>query len=250
MASDFAIYDEENYTLRNRKEILQILSKLKEDADTLKIAFNHNKEDYLTPIFDVDADNNALLFDMSVDDAFNKRLLASQDLSIEKESGVRIKWHTNKHTMVQLSDGNALRTELPESLIRLQRRELFRLKTPLSKPLRCNIKVPNAFDRKKTDTIHYDLVDVSLGGVGLIVKKKLHPSIKVGDVYEDCKIDLPTGEVSLTLEVRNIIHLSDKTGDQYRIGLQYIDISRGVEHAIHNYTFNLEREMLKAKNGL
>lgn len=251
MANDFIIDDEENYIVRNKKEILQILNQLKHDEASLKIAFNQNKEDYIAPIISIDVDNNAVFFDMTIDEVFNKRLLASDELFIMKDLGVRIKWKTTQHTMSNLLDGNALRVEIPESVVRIQRRELFRLKTPMTNPLTCKIKVDNVFDANKKDNIHYELGDVSLGGVGLVVQKTLHPSIKVGAVFEECSIDFyNTGDTPVTLQVKNIIPFTHNNTEKYRVGLEFVDLKRSTENTIHQYTYNLERELLKTKSSI
>jgi c-di-GMP-binding flagellar brake protein YcgR len=250
MAASIIKPEDESFIVRNKKAVLQILNGLKNDATDLKISFNDGKEDYITPIIDVDVDNNMILFDMSIDAAFNKRLLASNKIGILKDSGIRVKWESDQHSLVTLTDGNALRVELPEVIVRLQRRELFRLPTPMLKPVVCFMPVPNILTPNKNDIIEYDLVDVSLGGVGLVVKKSLHPGIKVGDQFENCKINFHgAGEASLTLQVRNIIPIESKSKkQQYRIGLEFIKPSRGNEGIIHKYTFDLERAMLAEKS--
>lgn len=242
--------EDESFIVRNNKAVLQILNGLKADATSLKISFREGKEDYITTIVDVDVENNAVMFDMSIDDAFNKRLLASDKIGILKETGIGIKWESDQHRLITLLDGNALSVEIPNEIVRLQRRELFRLPAPMIKPVVCLLSVPNILTPSKNDIIEYELADVSLGGVGLIVKKSLHPGIAVGDTFEKCRINFPgAGETSLTLKVRNIIPIKSKSiKQQYRIGLEFIKPSRGNESIIHKYTFDLERAMLAEKS--
>jgi c-di-GMP-binding flagellar brake protein YcgR len=251
MANDIAQPGEEPFVVHNTKEILHILNDLSAQKTALKVSFNQGRNDYLTHIIDIDTDNAFVYLDMGIDDAFNKRLLASPEILILKDSGVRIKWKSNQHTMITLLDGNALKIELPPELIRLQRREVFRLAPPITKPVPCEIPIPNAFNPNLKDILQFNLVDVSLGGVGLIVQKGLHPSLVVGASFEDCKINFPeTGQTNLKLEVKNILTLPAEKGiAKYRVGLEFVNPSRGNESIIHKYTFNLERAMLVAKNS-
>ncbi len=241
---------EEPFVVQSKKEILLIINELMIHKTALKVSFNQLRDDYLTHIINIDVENNLMYLDMGIDDAFNKRLLASPEIYLLKDSGIRIKWKSSQHSAITLLDGNALKIEIPDELIRLQRRELFRLATPISKPIPCEIPIPNAFNSNIKDTLQLNLVDVSLGGIAVIVPKSLHPSMVVGSVFDNCKINFPeVGQTNLKLEVRNILPLnSEKNGQKYRVGLHFINPSRGNESLIHKYTFNLERNILKAKN--
>jgi len=250
MAQDIIQSGEENFVVRNNKEILQILNELVKENTSLKIAFNQGEEDYFTQIIDIDQENNLLYFDMTVDSQFNQRLLASPEIVILKDSGIRIKWKSVQHTMITLLDGNALRVEIPDAIVRLQRRELFRLKTPTINPIPCEITVPDTANTNKKFAIKYNIVDVSLGGIGLIVKDELHPSIVVGALFDQCVINFPeAGKTELKLEVRNIIPLTNEAAEKYRVGLGFVRPSRSIESVIHKYTFNLERSILAARKS-
>ncbi len=241
--------NEEDYIVRNPKEVAQIINTLREDKVNLRVTFNRGQEDFLTNIISQDAEDGHVYLDMTVDDIFNKRMLNSDHILISKDDGIRIKWKSVQHTQVALSDGKALRIEAPKELIRVQRRELFRLQTPIVKPLTCEIPIPNLINPNKTDTITYSLVDVSLGGVGLIVTTSIHPSIEVGKSFDACKINFPdVGDANLTLEVRSITPLPSENEQKFRIGMQYVRPTRANENMIHRYTFDLERAMLAARS--
>jgi len=250
MATEIIQAGEEPFVVKNIKEILLIINELFTQKIAIRVAFNQGRDDYLTHIINIDVENNLIYLDMGIDDAFNKRLLASPEILLLKDSGIRIKWKSVQHSSITLLDGNALKIEIPRELIRLQRRELFRLATPISKPIPCEIPIPNAFNSNMKDILQLNLVDVSLGGIGVIVPKGLHPSLVVGSVFENCKIIFPeVGQTNLNLEVRNILPLNaENHGQKYRVGLHFINPSRSTEAIIHKYTFNLERAILKAKN--
>lgn len=241
---------EEPFVITNTKEISQIIDDLHHQKTTLRVASSQGRDEFLTRIINVDHDNGFVYFDMGIDELFNKRLLASPEILFVKDSGIRIKWKSTQHSAITLTDGHALRIEIPKELIRLQRRELFRLATPATKPLACEMLVPNAINHTLKDTLSLNLVDISLGGIGVLALKALHPSMQIGAIFDGCKINFPElGLASLKLEVRNILPVnSDSLIQKHRIGLSYIHLSRANEGIIHKYTYNLERELLKAKN--
>lgn len=241
--------NEEDYIVRNPKEIIQLINALIEDRINIRVAFNEGKEDYITNIISVDTENGHLYLDMTVDEIFNKRMLNSQSLTIIKDDGIRIKWKCALHTQIALSGGKALRMEIPEEVIRLQRRELFRLNTPIVKPLTCHIPIPNLINPNKMDNVTYHLVDVSLGGIGLIVPNAVHPAIEIGKQFDDCRVDFPNiGEARLTLEVRNIVQKATDGTKKFRVGMEYVRPTRANENMVHRYTYDLERAILVARN--
>lgn len=251
MTTDIAQSGEEDFIVRHKLEILQILNALKDEENDLKVSFNHGEDDYVTRIIHISDDHQHLYLDMTIDEDFNKRMVASPELLIHKDNGIRIKWKARQHCVAKLTDGYALKMEMPKALVRLQRRELFRLKTPMVNPIPCEIPVPDHENPKVKKSIQYNLADVSLGGIGLIIQNDLHPSLKVGTIFEGCKINFPNlGEAILNLEVKNIIPLSkDKLNEKYRVGLEFKNPSRSSESLIQHYTFNLERSLLVTKNS-
>jgi len=235
--------DEQRYIVHNLKEIIQILTDLSRRKVTLNVSFNDGNDVYLTTVIEVDTKNHAVHLDIGRDEAFNSRLLASQHVVFLKEDGVRIKWASKNLSVVTLKDGKAIKIALPQNLIRLQRREFFRIATPLANPVLCQIPMPNETDPEVKETLELALVDVSLGGIGLIASDPLHLALVGGVSFDGCKINFPdVGMASLTLQVQNVIPMTMKDGAmKYRIGLQYVEPSRGNEGLIHRYTFNLER---------
>lgn len=234
---------EEQYLVNNPKEIIQILTELSKSKSMLKVSFNHGADECLTTIIAVDAKNHAVHLDIGLDDAFNRRLLANNHVVFSKDDGIKIKWVSSEVSAVMLQDGKAIKIALPQQLLRLQRREFFRLATPIVNPVPCQIPI---FDEKNIDvvrTLELILSDISLGGIATISANPLESVFVVGANFHQCKISFPdVGVTSLTLQVRNITSIPVKDGSaKQRIGFQFIEPSRGNEGLINRYTYNLER---------
>jgi c-di-GMP-binding flagellar brake protein YcgR len=243
--------EEEPYLVHNFKEIIQILSDLSKRKTMIKASFNHGEDEYLTTIIDIDEKNHAVYLDVGLDEAFNNKLLQSSHVVFLRDDGVKIKWVSEQVSVVSKTDGKAIRISLPIQLVRMQRRDFFRVPTPILNAVPCRIPVPNDVDSDAEKTLELTLVDVSLGGVGVIATDPLHPALVEGASFDSCKISFPdVGMANLTLQVKNIMPVPVKSGSiKYRIGLQYIEPSRGNEGLIHKYTFNLERSMLASVNN-
>ncbi len=236
--------DEEQFIVQNQKQIIQILNELAKHHEMLKISFSHDT--CLTNVISVDAHNHVVYLDIGIDDAFNDRLLASHHVIFSKDDGIRLKWTSAQLTLATLKDGKAIKIALPQKLMRLQRREFFRLATPIVNPVPCIIPIPNVENPDEDRALELTLVDVSLGGVGVIAANPLDEVLVIGANFDKCRINFPeVGETNLTLQVRNITPVTMKDGaTKYRVGLQFISPSRGNEGLINKYTFNLERQVM------
>lgn len=212
----------------------------------IKVLFNHGDDECLTNIINVDEKNNEVYLDIGLDEAFNSRLLLSQHVVFVRDDGVKIKWISEKVSAASLIDGKAIKVALPVKLLRMQRRDFFRIPTPILNPVPCHIPIHNEANFDSGKILELTLLDVSLGGVGVVANDPLHPAVVEGASFDGCKINFPdVGMASLILQVKNVIPIPMKSGSiKYRIGMQYIEPSRGNEGLIHKYTFDLERATL------
>lgn len=243
-------HDEEQFIVQNQKQIIQILNDLAKHHEMLKVSFNNDT--YLTNVISVDANNHAVYLDIGIDESFNNRLLASHHVVFSKDDGIRIKWTSAQVSLATLKDGKAIKIALPQKLMRLQRREFFRLATPIVNPVPCIIPIVDEANPDSERALELTLVDVSLGGVGAIAADPLDELFVIGASFNQCKINFPeVGETSLMLQVRNITAITMKDGViRHRIGLQFISPSRGNEGLINRYTYNLERQSMAVASKL
>ncbi|WP_262965374.1 flagellar brake protein [Methylobacter psychrophilus] len=235
--------DEQQFVIHNVKAIIHILAELLKDNTMLKVSFNNGNDVYLTTVISIDEKNLAVHFDISCDEAFNNRLIASQHVAFIKEDGIEIRWVSTKLSMINLVGGNAIKIGLPKSLVRLQRREFYRIDTPIATPVLCQIPVLDGTNTEMSKILELPLVDISVGGVGVMAADPLDPAISIGIVFSDCKMDYPEiGMASLALQVQRIQPMPVKDGStKHRIGFQYIAPSPGNERLIQLYTYQLER---------
>lgn len=66
---------------------------------------------------------------------------------------------------------------LPERVLRLQRREYYRLTTPIVNPLKCMVPLEEGRTRE------FPIVDISAGGIGMIVGNLPKARLEVGAIY-------------------------------------------------------------------
>ena len=240
--------EDQRYLVSNKKEVLQILSELAKQKTTLSVAFNHGQESFLTTVIAVDDVKQVAYLDIGRDEAFNQRLLASQDVVVSNNIGIRIHWSCHSLKLATLKDGNAISIGLPTDLVRVQRREYFRHPTPVRPPVLCRIPLASGDGANGEDEniLQFSLTDVSVGGIGAIAPDPLHEAISVGAQFDNCKIEFPgVGTTNLTLCVRQVKHIVMKSDtSHHRVGFEFINPSRGNQALIQRYTFILESESL------
>lgn len=135
-------------------------------------------------------------------------------------------------------DGHpAFRIALPQRIVRMQRREFYRISTSVISPLKCKVRLDNGTDAEIT------LLDLSVGGVALIDQ---HHAIDLepGNIFPDCRIDLPgQGTLHTGLQVCNTFEVTLRSGLACkRSGCRFMDISESDRGMVQRYITQLERE--------
>jgi c-di-GMP-binding flagellar brake protein YcgR len=230
-----------DFTVQSRREIVTILRSVGEKKQLVRILIHGEADVCVTSVLKVDPDDDQLIMDCSIDPDQNKRILAASKLGLETSlDKIRIMFNATGIRETKFEGGPALMMPIPESLIRLQRREYYRMPTPVSNPVRALITMP---EESGGEVENFPLADISCGGVALLDNKMILDNT-IGQVYANCRIDLPeVGMVTTNLEIRSthdLTLLNDK--QSRRLGCQFVNISRGNLAAVQKYITKLERE--------
>jgi c-di-GMP-binding flagellar brake protein YcgR len=239
--NDVGLENWHDFEVSSRREIIALLRSIGEKNQLVRMLVQGEADVCVTSVLDVDADTNSVILDRSIDSAQNLRILRGQRISFETSlDKIRILFSGEGVTETTFENAPALKLALPVSLIRLQRREFYRMATPLGNPVRAMIQMPEELGGT---TVGFPLSDISCGGIA-ILDNKLVLGDTIGINYEGVRIDLPEiGAVTTTLQVRNSVDLTllnNKTNR--RLGCHFIDISRGNLAMVQRYITKLERE--------
>lgn len=249
MANQITAHNDDKYLTHHSVEIVQILNELAKNKTPLNLSFNYGKDQGLTTVIGVSRDKRFVYMDKSLDPGFNKRLLNSDSITFSKTDGIKIRWNTKELTEVRLKDGDAFKMVLPSKLYRFQRREFFRSLTPTIDPVICYIPYINPVDRAE-ETLAMTLVDASLGGVGTI-SDHLFSLLALEKVFPHCSITLPHfGVLETSLCVKHITETVMLNGSKkFRVGFEFLGLSREQERPVQQYVTQLEREALVLAKG-
>ena len=237
---DNQLDDDSRFVVTQPAEIVFVLKKIIQNTQ-LVTAYQDDGADFaLTSLLAVMPDTAEVVLDVSPDAAANKRLLAAKKvLLVTSHDQVKVKFTTSDIREVRYKGRPALRIPLPTSLVRIQRREHFRIATPLTKPLICTLPLPDRGPGTQAETI---VLDISIGGVALMDNHDA-TSFQIGNVFDKCRIGLPEiGTLVVSLEVRNSFDTPLKNGLSFRrCGCQFLNLAPSGESLVQRYIMFLER---------
>lgn len=236
------------FRIRSKREIQSILKGI-EQAGTRSALYYDDENDFiLTEV--VKVTEQGLWLDVGPAAAGNQRILRSNKIIfISSHHQVKVQFVANRIESVLLENRTVFYLSLPDSLLRIQRREYFRLTTPTTSPLRCVIPVtppPDAADSvspafKREVTI----MDISGGGIALVCEAH-DTELQPGKIYTDCKISLPgVGAISATIKVKNSFEITLRNGQiSKRAGCEFAHLSGEAATLLQRYVVHLQSETL------
>lgn len=229
--------DSDRYLIHHAPEITRILQGIMESKATVAIYGNNGSDFILSSIVALDPEHGFLVLEQGSSQEFNEKLKSSEQVTcVTSQNQVHIQFSGGRLQPDLLGDEQVFRLPVPQELLRVQRREYYRLGTSVINPVKCMIKTEQGF----IDTV---VVDISIGGMGVLAYEGaglLHS----GEHYHGCRIALPgAGEFAVSLNVRSTFDLTLKNGRvTHRAGCQFVDLPPSVETEIQRYIIRVERE--------
>lgn len=237
--------DLDRFRVDSRMEIVRVLGDLARTMQLVTAYFNEGDDFILTSVLRLDDKNDRLVLDYGPDEALNQRLLnARRILFVTRHNQVRVQFNSEAIQRANYQGGPAFVIPLPASLIRIQRREYFRLATPIGRRLNLSMIGPDG------SMIHAHIVDISVGGIGIIEPPEGRQcGWDAGTVVPECRIELPEeGVIQADVEIRNRYQVDSQQGEAvYRVGCRLLRLDSRSNAAILRYIHRVELERRKVK---
>jgi len=236
--------EEKRFMVHSAAEIVQILRQARDRGCMLTVSFGDGTAFALTSVLEVAPEEGELILDMPAQREILPALLDSDLVTlITQLDGIKIKFQVDGISESKHDGQDALAAPLPESVVRLQRRENFRVSCPMSNPPRCAISYAVRGEARRAE---FDVIDMSLGGLALMARQG-EIAFEHGNEYQECSITLPgEGSFSTRLEVRNVRTIELRSGQALRVGFRFISPPADGITRLQRYTMRIERER-KAK---
>ncbi|MDH5480706.1 MAG: flagellar brake protein [Nitrosomonas sp.] len=231
---------DENFRVHSEIEIFFILRGIMRKNSLITLYYDDEDSFILTSILDIDTHRKEIIIDYNTDNEPSRQILQAKTLAfVTSQNGVKIEFTCDKIRKTNFKGQNTFAVKAPKSLVRMQRRNSFRITTPITKPLKCIIAIPSSETYTKAEIT---ILDISCGGIGVIDH---HPIISFdpGIVYKDCQIDLPEiGTVTVNIKVKSTyeVTLRNKLTCK-RSGCEFINLPAKMEAMIQRYIVKLEQ---------
>lgn len=236
-ASDF-----DKYFLAGRTEVLFYLRAMQQKGALISLYPGEGPRSFLTTLLAIEENPDALIFDVSRHDAENDAAVASRrPVFITQLEKVRMQFTVPKLEHVVYEGGPALRCAYPERLLRLQRRDYFRLTAPINPRIHCVL--PLRDESGQEQAIDIKLLDISAGGVAVLVPP-IGVSFVPDAVFHNARMALPElGEITASLVVRNVFAITQRDGTTHmRAGCEFVNLPAKMAAVLQRFIMKLERE--------
>ncbi|NMM36028.1 MAG: flagellar brake protein [Glaciimonas sp.] len=237
------------YAITSQREILALLRSIEKKRQLIRMMAHGEADAIVTSILEVDIHNDAVIIDCAPDASLNQRIINANKVSFETTlDKIRILFSSTQVTSCLKDDRPAFRIAIPASLVRLQRREFYRINTPIASPVRCIISLPNDGTENVVTAV---LQDISGGGIAIFDDSRTLNNT-IGHIYKNCKITLPgIGVITTSLVVVNFqeqVLFNDKK--RRRIACTFMDMPNSMLNMVQRYIGKLERELNAKRQGL
>jgi c-di-GMP-binding flagellar brake protein YcgR len=242
---------DDKYLVRNPRQIKRLLQALIEQRSTVTAHVAGRDQSFPTALLEVDEDRDWILLDGSHNEASNRAAeQASHLLCFAQLNHVRLRFRVEQIERLDRDGQVAFRVPLPESLHYLQRREFYRLETPITESPTCKLPIPGDPGEAPCE-LELRVVDISGGGMAVALTTDM-PQLVLRRTYSDCVLMLPDqSPICLPLTVCTQLRQTMPSGIEYvRVGLQFSALPRGADALIQRYIFRVDRQRSARKSGV
>lgn len=230
--------DLSRFLIRSPAQIGQILTAIAEHREIVTAYFNRGRQFVLTAIVDVDLPGRRVVIDRGSDEAVNARLLESDRVVlVSAHEKVKVQFSVKQVRAIDYDGEPAFSIALPGELLKLQRREYFRVRTSASEPVRVRLPTGDAGE------LELQALDISIGGVAAFVSLPVGRT-EIGTRFSGASVQVGTASsFTVALELRNLNAVRLRNGTEAtRAGFMFVDLPESAQQQIQRYLMRVERE--------
>jgi c-di-GMP-binding flagellar brake protein YcgR len=230
---------EERFHVTGTLPIAFLLVGFARTSDQFSVSFRGGEEMMLTTLLDAQPAGDRLIFDCSGSTEINQRFLQSErNVFSGRPGGIQVQFTTGRASEVAFDGGKAFAVALPKYVVRLQRRDTFRIETPRVRPLQFFGRLMDS------QLLNFPAHDISVAGLG-VTALTLPDGLAPGNRLGNCHFALSEDDRELFFSA-TICHVTPQVGrtgqQQWRIGLRFESLPAVEENRIQRYIARIERE--------
>ena len=229
--------DHSPFALREPAEIATLLRSLVEARSLISASLLPGGHACPTALLAV-RDDGTLLLDGNRDEAMNQRMAAaSRMLCMAQLDLVPIRFRLAAPRRIVHEDYPAFVVAWPQGVLRMQRRETYRLQTPATHPALLHLGEP------EQDAPALRVLDISGGGLALAIPDGAQGPLQPGAQIGPCQLQLgEAAPLAVALQVVYIAPHEVRGARHWRAGCRFIDLVPAAEQQLMQYIFQVERQ--------
>ena len=222
----------------SRAEIVGMLRSLRDACVLVTAYFDADPGFGVTTLLAVDDAGDKVVFDALSVDVAQRRLLAATKITfVGFVEAIKLQFVV-RGAHVSMHEGKpSFSVPIPDQVLRLQRRDAFRVRPPMSKPATC--RLPLTAGSGQFEALR--VLDISIGGLAVLTyPEKI--DLSAGVLIEGCQLDLPgVGGASVSLRVR---HVDTVPRDEKarRCGCEFVKMAPSVQLMLARYVNQLDAD--------
>ena len=239
--------EDADFRVSSKKEIQFILQDIAEKGTRVVVYYDSAHNFIMTTL--LAANEKGVWLDVGPFPPENKLVLLSDKLTfVSLHQHIKVQFEARNIERALFDDAEAFFIDLPESLLRIQRREFFRLSIPTRTPIECAIPVkPYNPDEPDEPAVirRIPVLDISGAGVSLQCGED-EADLLPGKAFQNCEIPLPgIGTLSATIKVKNNIKITTHNNlVNLRVGCEFYRLNNQMYSLLQRYITQLQSEML------
>lgn len=238
--------NDEDIELRvdSKIEMRSMLQSIADHGIRVALFYDDDRNFILTTL--LGTDEQGMWLDIGPSPPENKQILLSNRItfvSVYLHAKIQFVAHDIKSDLFK--DKEAFYLELPDYLVRVQRRDFFRNAIPAEVLVKCMIPLPPGNPHAPATMREVPLVDISGNGIGLLCGEH-EDTLLPRKTFPNCQIPLPgVGTLEVTIEVRNNVNFTSPNNVVHtRVGCSFVRLDNQMSILLQRYIAHLQRESL------
>lgn len=240
-------HDEDiGFHISSRMEMVYILQDIAKQRTQAVLYYGKGRSFILTML--LGADDDGIWLDVGPSFLKNKQLLASGEITfVGVHQHVKVQFVAHHIEFGMFENKEAFHMALPDYLLRIQRREFFRIHIPLTAEVKFIIPIHPENPADPVIMRNVPVMDISGGGIGMICEKD-EEALLPNKVFGGCQILLPDSSMlSTSVDVRySIDHSTPGNTLSKRVGCRFLHLDSQANIMLQRLITQLQSESMVA----
>jgi c-di-GMP-binding flagellar brake protein YcgR len=184
-----------------------------------------------TTLWAIDATHGRISFSADIDDPQLQRLLdAAEAVVVGYLENIKLQFDLGNLMLVHGKSASALQADMPVEVFRFQRRNSFRVRTPIRSSPSVQMRHPSM----PAKMLSLRVIDVSMGGCALFMPDDT-PPLPVGVRMQGVRVELDADtRFQASLQVHHVTAINPDSGG-VRLGCSLLDTGGDAQRALQRY---------------